>query len=228
MRLNFEFDGKKIYYNLSYQKRFNISINVEEDGNINVIAPIGITLYSVMDKVKGNVHWIVDELYRIENVKTSEFKYTYLGKNYGIETSEDDSKEQLSVKLIRGKFLVEGKNLHHDNIIAAMKQWYISKANIKVKERLKLYLHHFTEAPASIGVDTLNSVMYETTNDTLMLDVNCVVGPLVVFDYMLISGLCKFNNMSKEQFDDSLKTLLEERETAEAWLETNRERYTFR
>ena len=59
MKLSFEFEGTKINYDLTYKKRSSIAIQVEENGEIKVLAPVGTPIFSVVDKVKGNADWIL-------------------------------------------------------------------------------------------------------------------------------------------------------------------------
>ena len=62
MKLHFDYKGTKIVYELTYKKTRAISINIDADGKVSVIAPIGTSVYAVMDKIKGNAPWIISQL----------------------------------------------------------------------------------------------------------------------------------------------------------------------
>ena len=66
MKLSFDYKGIKVTYYLTYKKAKAISIKITEDGRVNVIAPIGTSVFAIMDKVKGNAPWIFSEIYIIQ------------------------------------------------------------------------------------------------------------------------------------------------------------------
>ncbi len=213
MKLSFNYEDRKIEYNLNYKKRSTIAINVEKDGTINVVAPVGLSLGSVIDKVKGNVHWLIAELDRMEKLKTfeqsqstnqtedfTEEKYTYLGKTYGVEVIDNQNQNTPIVKLLRGKFVVEGKNIDNILIKDTIKKWYTTKATIKLKERLKLS----NKVNTLIELGLLKNKMYEIFGDKIILDINCIVGPSVVFDYLLEEIFSKIDGLSQQETTDKL------------------------
>ena len=52
MKLSFDYKGIKVTYYLTYKKAKAISIQVTEEGRVNVTAPRGTPVFAVMDKVK--------------------------------------------------------------------------------------------------------------------------------------------------------------------------------
>lgn len=229
MKLSFEYEGTKIQYNLTYKKRPSIGIQVEADGEINVLAPVGSTVFSVMDKVKGNADWIIGELERIKIAKEATIKYVYLGKNYGVELSEDNSKEDITVKLVRGKFVVEGASLTDARVKEAMRIWYVNKATSKAKERAKAFVDMFENKPKKLQVQVLKDNLYSIDQEksTLVLDVNCAIGPVNVLDYMLVGALCKFNNMESYATNQKIAELIPDFEVAQEWLKTSQDKFLF-
>lgn len=229
MKLSFEYGSTKIEYNLTYKKRSSISIQVEADGQVNVVAPVGSTIFSVMDKVKGNAEWVAGELERIRVAKEATLKYVYLGKNYGVELVEDNTKEDITVKLVRGKFVVEGANLTNERVVPAMKTWYVDKATSKAKERAKTFIDMFEAKPKKIQVNILKDSLYSIDKDksSLILDVNCAIGAVNVLDYMLVGALCKFNEMDNDSTNLKIKELIPDFEVAEEWLRTSQDKFIF-
>ncbi|MEG0326236.1 MAG: YgjP-like metallopeptidase domain-containing protein [Cellulosilyticaceae bacterium] len=229
MKLGFEYGTTRIEYNLTYKKRSSISIQVEADGQVNVVAPVGSTVFTIMDKVKGNAEWIISELERIAIAKEATLKYVYLGKNYGVELIEDATKEDITVKLVRGKFVVEGSDLSKVRVSGAMRLWYINKATSKAKERAKAFLEGFENKPKKIQVDVLKDSLYtiDKENNNLVLDVNCAIGPVNVLDYMLVGGLCKLSEMDNDSTNLKIKELIPDFELAEEWLRTSQDKFLF-
>ena len=47
MKLSFDYKGIKVTYYLTYKKAKAISIKITEDGRVNVIAPIGTSVFAI-------------------------------------------------------------------------------------------------------------------------------------------------------------------------------------
>lgn len=226
MKLSFEFEGTKINYDLTYKKRASIAIQVEENGEIKVLAPVGTPIFSVVDKVKGNADWILGELLRIKRAKEYANHCMYLGKNYGIEFVEDETKEKSVVKLVRGKFVVEGQNITKETMMAPLLEWYITKTLSKLKERVKVYGEHFEKMPKKVDVKVLQSRLWYIEEDTITFDVNIGVGPVSLIDSVLVESLCRLNGI--EDSNSILAKMVPESEQAREWINVNKDRFIFR
>ena len=226
MKLSFNYDGTKIDYDLTYKKRTSIAINIEENGQVKVFAPVGTPLFSVMDKVKGNADWILGEFTRIQRAKEYANHCMYLGKNYGIEFVEDDTKETPVVKLVRGKFVVEGQNLTKESMMLPLCNWYITKTMSKLKERVKVYGEHFEKMPKKVDVKLLQNRLWYIEEDCIIFDVNIGVGPVSLIDSVLVEALCRYNGI--EDSNKALTEIVPESEQAREWVNINKDRFIFR
>lgn len=226
MRLSFEYNEHKITYNVMYKKRSSIAITVEANGEVNVLAPLGTSVRTIMDKVKGHGAFIVYELTKQQALGKGEIaQCMYLGKNYGVETIKNEEATQASVKLVRGKFVVEANQITNEIVRDALSLWYSNKAKAKAKERMKVFKEHFEKVPKNIKVDILSSTLWEVEKDNITLDVNTIVGPVCVFDAIFVQALCAFN-----QVEDSRAKLLEtveQCEQAQNWLNENKDKFLF-
>lgn len=226
MKLSFEFQGTKINYDLTYKKRSSIAIQVEENGEIKVVAPVGTPIFSVVDKVKGNADWILGELLRIQRAKEYANHCMYLGKNYGIEFVEDETKEKAVVKLIRGKFVVEGQNITKETMMEPLLEWYIAKTLSKLKERVKCYSEHFEKMPKKVEVKVLQNRLWFIEEDVITFDVNIGVGPVCLVDSVLVESLCRLNGI--EDSNAILAKIVPESNQAREWINVNKDRFIFR
>lgn len=226
MKLSFEFQGTKINYNLTYKKRSSISIQVEADGSVHVLAPVGTTLFSVADKVKGHAEWIVGEINRLRKQKENVNQYMYLGKTYGIEKVEDAEKEVPTVKLVRGKFLVEGNDLTDEVATEAILKWYITKTTTKLKERSKVFAESFEKMPKKYEVKVIKNTLWYIEEDKIIFDVNCGIGPVCMLDTVLVEALCQYNGIADTH--SKLETLVPDSEVARVWVKENHDRFIFR
>lgn len=226
MKLSFEFEGNKIAYDLTYKKRTSISINVEENGQINVLAPVGTPLFTVADKVKGHGAWITGELRRLQKQKENVNQFMYLGKTYGIDVVEDETKETTTVKLVRGKFVVEGSNVDSAHISEALLKWYMAKTTTKLKERAKHFAEHFENMPKKFDVKITKDQLWHIQDNVITFDVNCGVGPLYILDCVLVESLCSYNGIHDSS--ETLQRLVPDAEIARVWVKQNHDRFIFR
>jgi len=225
MKLSFDYKGIKVTYYLTYKKAKAISIQVTEEGRVNVTAPRGTPVFAVMDKVKGNAPWIISELQGKAQTK-NEVKlleqYTYLGKNYKLEVVLDPEVENTKVKLVRGKFVVETATESSINIRAAIVEWYKQKVTAKIKERFKEYNSLFDIVPKNIKIVDEQNVLFHGNVEGIVANVKVGVLPVDVIDYILVSSLCRLNCVDAHSEKQRLEEILPNYQKSAEWLEENK------
>ena len=227
MKLHFDYKGTKITYELTYKKTRAISINIDADGKVSVIAPIGTSVFAVMDKIKGNAPWILSKLannaVEIRETKEPELleQYTYLGKNYGLEIVKVDE-APIKVKMVRGKFVLETNTENKAEIRNAIILWYKDKVEAKIKERLKVYKESFEIIPTEIEVADDNKVFFRANDKVIFANVRLGMVTVDVMDYVIVSSLCHINTEDKEAALAKLKELLPNYEKSAQWIEENK------
>ncbi len=226
MKLSFEYGGLKISYNLAYKKTHVISIHVENDGQVNVVAPIGTKVMTVVDKIKGNAPWIIRELQkmgRLNQTRQLKEQYSYLGKSYGVEVVEDSSLDSITVKLVRGKFVIQAPSKNDAEMRTALINWYKDKLDVKIKERLKIYEHMFDVKQGNVSVMNLRNALLRVSDNDVMLDISVAMLPVDVIDYVIVSALCNINYKNNpDQFNEKLLSILPNYKDSMTWIEENR------
>ena len=229
MKLNFDYKGTKITYDLTYKKTKAISIKITEEGKVNVIAPIGTSIYAVMDKVKGNAPWIISELYRNRpQVSQSQLleQYTYLGKNYKLEIVTSSELKEIKVKMLRGKLVVETYIESTAEIRQAIIDWYKQKVNAKIKERLKAYKEMFEMVPAQVEVMDDNTILFRSDETCITANVRVGIMPVEIIDYILVSSLCRINGLVDGKEVGKMEEIIPSFEKSKEWLEENKNKLT--
>jgi predicted metal-dependent hydrolase len=226
MKLSFEYKGTKISYDLMYKKTTAISINIDSNNNVNVVAPLGTSVQTVMDKVKGNAPWIINELYQSthQNSKGTLFKqYAYLGKNYSVEIVDNKEADTITVKLLRGKFVIQTPTDSEKEIREALIMWYKDKVSAKLKERLKVYAESFKKAPEMIIVNTDENELFGVRDNIFYVSVAVGMLSIELIDYLVVNALCRLNGL-KEPHESmkKLKEVLPDYEEYRKWLEKNK------
>lgn len=225
MKLSFDYKGIKVTYYLTYKKAKAISINISEKGEVNVIAPLGTSVFSVMDKVKGNAPWIIKEVYgkmQKNEQPTLLEQYTYLGKNYKLELNVSKDVEEAKVKMARGKFVVESPTDDVNVVRKAIVEWYTQKVTAKLKERLKEVSGSFKVVPKKISVIDDQTVLFKANNEEIVSNVKVGIMPTDVIDYVIISSLCRINNTDEAAEKAQLESILPNYAKSKEWLDTNK------
>lgn len=241
MKLSFDYKGIKVTYYLTYKKAKAISIKVTEEGHVNVVAPLGTSVFSVMDKVKGNAPWIINEIYakknvgegvhtdvheNTRNVSKAEIKlleqYMYSGKNYKLEVISNSEVESIKVKMVRGKFVVETATDSAEEIRNAIVEWYKQKVKAKIKERYKEYSNLFETIPSGLELIDDNSILFKADKEVTIANAKMGILPGEVIDYVLASSLCRINGIAQEKAVEMLEEILPNYEKSKQWLEENK------
>ena len=229
MKLNFDYKGTKITYDLMYKKTKAISIKITEEGKVNVIAPRGTSIYAVMDKVKGNAPWIISELYRNKPQEPEAQlleQYMYLGKNYKLEIVANPEITETKVKMLRGKLVVETCVESSKEIRQAIICWYQQKVSAKIKERLKAYKEMFEIIPEALDVVDDGTVLFRGNEAGITANVRVGILPVDVIDYILVSSLCRINNLTDAKEVEKMEELIPSFEKSKEWLEENKNKLT--
>lgn len=227
MKLNFEYEGVKVSYQLRYKKISTITINVDKKGEVWVTAPLGTSVATIMDKVKGNARWILAQLQKDNRLKSTPVlreQYMYLGKSYSLELVENNSLDEPKVKLVRGKFVVETPNRQVKTIHDALLSWYEQKLKSKLKERIKYYQNEFEEIPSKLSIEKKVPYLLQMGVDYMNVNIKISVFPISVIDTFIIEAFCKLN---KEDYDEKLKMLLPNYEDAKNYLQNNKVDWPF-
>lgn len=237
MKLSFEYKGIKVTYYLTYKKAKAISIKITDEGRVNVIAPLGTSVFTVMDKVKGNAPWIINEIYSKENpqqgvemntqqVSKPELRlleqYMYSGKNYKLEIVSNPEAEEIKVKMVRGKFLVETATDSVEAIRAAIVEWYKQKVKAKIKDRFKEYGNKFETIPSGLQLTDDNEVLFKADSEKIIANAKLGILPGDVMEYVLVSSLCRINSADEMSEMKMLEALLPNYQKSKEWLEENK------
>ena len=141
MRLGFQFGTKFIDFEVEYRNKKNITVEVEPTGEVKVISPTGLDENTILNKVKTKAIWIVQKQYEVKNINVNKINreavngesYLYLGRNYTLQLIDDNTVKDITVKLLRGKFIVTTNTRDEEKIKHALQKWYREKMLKKAK-----------------------------------------------------------------------------------------------
>lgn len=231
MKLAFVFGTKNIEFAVKYSNRKTLAIEVEPSGEVNVVAPMGVSEEDIIKRVKTKAAWIVEKQYEVRNININKINreavsgesYLYLGRNYTLQLILNESSNEIDVRLLRGKFLVTTYTKAEENIKSALEKWYREKALLKINERIKYYIHYFDKQPQSIKVKEQKKRWAScTSKDELLFNWRCVMAPSNIIDYIIVHEMCHmyYKDHSKE-FWNMVSGIMPDYEGRRMWLRDN-------
>lgn len=193
---------KDIEYELVFRKRKTVSLFVERDGKIKLIAPENLERKKIEEIIESKRYWIYTKLAEWEDMNSSrvnrQFRsgqgFMYLGSSYRLEVTDNTDKD---LKLYRGKFYLKKSKLNQAEDI--FKEFYREKGKKKLNERVELYKRQMGVDPKNIRVMELKNRWGSCTKDgNLNFHWKCVLAPITIMDYIVVHELahlkCKDHN----------------------------------
>ena len=208
------------------ERRKTVSIFIERDGSIRVLAPITSTDEVIENAVKAREYQIFAKLAKWKVLNqgkvTREFvngqSFLYFGRNYRLSIVDS---QDVPLKMTGGYFQLDKRYL--DNADKVFKDFYQEKAEKKIKERLKLIQDKFQMKPASVKVLELqNRWASWTPNNGLNFHWKCSMAPIPVLDYIITHEMVhlKHPNHSAKFWNELDKKMPNYRDQ-ENWLKQN-------
>lgn len=207
-------------------RRKTVSIFIERNGSVKVLAPVTASDEKVEAAVKSREYQIFTKLAKWKELNQGKVKreyvngqsFLYLGRNYRLKLNEN---QDVPLKISGGFFHLDKKYLSKADKV--FKDFYRNKAERKIKERMKLIEEKFQHKPTAIKVLELqNRWASWTPKNGLNFHWKCIMAPVSVLDYIITHEMVhlKFPNHSTEFWNELDKKMPGYREH-ENWLKQN-------
>lgn len=207
-------------------RRKTVSIFIERNGSVKVLAPVTALDAKVEAAVKSREYQIFTKLAKWKELNQGKVKreyvngqsFLYLGRNYRLKLNEN---QDVPLKISGGFFHLDKKHLNKAD--KAFKDFYRDKAEKKIKERMKLIEEKFQHKPTTIKVLELqNRWASWTPKNALNFHWKCIMAPVSVLDYIITHEMVhlKYQNHSTEFWNELDKKMPDYREH-ENWLKQN-------
>jgi predicted metal-dependent hydrolase len=207
-------------------RKKTVSIFIERNGSVRVLAPITTSDEKVEAAVKSREYQIFKKLAKWKELNQGKVNreyvngqsFLYLGRNYRLTLTEN---QEVPLKISGGFFHLDKKHLGKADKV--FKDFYKAKAEHKIKERMKLIEEKFQSKPATINVLELqNRWASWTPKSGLNFHWKCIMAPVSVLDYIITHEMVhlKFPNHSAEFWNELDKKMPNYREH-ENWLKQN-------
>jgi len=208
------------------ERRKTISIFIERDGSVRVLAPTSQKDEIIQEAIKTKEYQIFKKLAKWKELNQGRVNrkfvngqsFLYFGRNYRFEIVDE---QEVSLKLSQGYLMFDKRKL--DNADQIFKQFYKENGKKKIIERLKLIEEKFEQKPTSIKVMELqNRWASWTPKHGLNFHWKCAMAPIPVIDYIITHEMVhlKYPNHSPE-FWNELDKKMPDYKKYENWLKQN-------
>jgi predicted metal-dependent hydrolase len=208
------------------ERRKTVSIFIERDGSVKVLAPLTASDEKVETAVRSKEYQIFSKLAKWKELNLGKVSrpfvngqsFLYLGRNYRLSIEDN---QDIPLKISGGYFRFDRKLLNKADKI--FKDFYRVKAEQKISERLKLIEEKFQQKPTTVKIlDLQNRWASWTPKNGLNFHWRCVMAPISVLDYIITHEMVhlKHPNHSPEFWNELDKKMPYFREH-ENWLRRN-------
>jgi hypothetical protein len=207
-------------------RRKTVSIFIERDGAVRVLAPVKATDETIENAVRAKEYQIFTKLAKWKELNQGKVNrsfvngqsFLYFGRNYRLSIVEN---QDVPLKMTGGYFHLDKKHLKKADKV--FKDFYRDKAEQKIKERLKLIEEKFPTKPSSIKVLELQHRWASwTPMNRLTFHWKCAMAPVPVLDYIITHEMVHLNYPSHSTaFWNELDKKLPNYREHENWLKQN-------
>ena len=222
-----------IEFEIIYKKRKTLCMEIDIEGHIRVISPIGISKEYIEKRVKDKAQWIIKKQKEMKSL--GEKKITrrisdgetlmYLGIECKIKIIFKIGLKKINIKFIEDNesFLIITGTLDENKIKFEIEKWYRQKSLEKLMERVKYYEKYFDKRIKSVKVKEQKRRWASCTYDNrILFNWRNIMAPPKVFDYIVIHEMCHmdFKDHSKN-FWNRVEEIMPDYKKYHNWLKEN-------
>ena len=199
--LEFRYGDQVIAFALKRRPRETLSISVNPELDVEVVAPTDAPLQQILEKLRKRAPWIQRQLqfFAQYQPRTPARRYIagethlYLGRQYKLKVTRHIQED---VKLYRGCLLVQSHRPKDADLTRELVEgWYRARAHLKFGERLALCQERFprpeAHAPTGLVVRQLQQRWGSMApTGKLVLNRNLIRASVDAIDYVITHELC--------------------------------------
>jgi predicted metal-dependent hydrolase len=200
--------GEEINFDIKYKKRTSIGIYIDLFGNVEVQAPKGTPVESVLQLLEEKWDWIQQKSKEMKdralgpNVKVYDHgeSFLYLGNAYPIQIYQDINIKQDHVVFEGDKLHIYVKQVEDEKIKQALKRFYYQQCKALVERSVQSFQSNFKIKPRSIRISD-NKRTWGTCDSKLQLTFNwrLAMAPQSVIDYVVVHEMCHMVHLNHDR-----------------------------
>lgn len=210
-------------YKIVFSRRKTLTITVERDRSVVVMAPEGTSAECIREIVESRKLWIYGKTRHVQKYDplphppgkelVAGESLPYLGRYYRIELTDADGEIQFDQK-----FLVPRATPRKSSLL---KNWYMARAEEKIIPRVAMHARNlgvqYKRAKIGVGKYRWGSC---TPSDNVIFNWRLIKAPMFVIDYVIVHELAHLMEANHTpKFWNIVRTQAPSMEKAKAWLQ---------
>lgn len=181
-----------------------MAIHINPMATVTVFSPRHLDDEKIRMIVRKKARWILEKQEKMERKRHSnlmkEFvsgeSFPYLGKHYRLKVIKTSKETTGKCRLTNGRFLVEINGNHEAEINRtvvkkALVDWYLERAENKIKERVDRFSQQIGKWPKSIKIKNQERRWGSCSRKgTIRFNWKIIMAPISVMDYVIVHELC--------------------------------------
>ncbi|WP_195263068.1 SprT family zinc-dependent metalloprotease [Clostridium sp. 1001275B_160808_H3] len=214
------FNNQAIEYLLIFKKKKNISIKIENSGEIKVFAPSGIDNNYIDDLIIKKGDWILKSLDKIKKKDYIDNKVIFQGKYYNLIINKSDENNIFKDNI---NITINSKDLSREYINELLISWYKKLSIDIVGKRVMDISNNIYIKPSKIIIKNQKSLWGSCNSKReIRLNWRLVLMPQFVMDYIIIHELCHIKQMNhSKEFWKLVESYYPNYKESKDWLKEN-------
>ncbi len=211
----------------------NITIRINEKGEVYVIAPLNVSYPSIEEIVKNKIGWIQESvkiaktrIYKMKSLGLLDGrKLLWMGNLLKIEVQQADIKK-CYVEIVEDKIIVYGRDVllkNEENIKKSICEFYRQKAKIIFRKRVDIYRKNLNVYPKKITIRCQKTRWGSCSSDgNINFNYKILMAPVEIIDYVVVHELCHLVHMNhSKDYWRLVESIIPQYKSRRKWLKCN-------
>lgn len=225
-----KYNDQIIEFELTYSRRKNLEIRVENPDVVRVKAPLGVSKSQVYELVLSKAEWILAKLEilkqrtpPVEKRFIDGEEFVYLGQVYRLAVVIDEGVRKPVVKLNGGELVITAPIFDPELLRTFVQKWYGEQVLDLTSELVEEYVDVIGRRPAKIKISSARKRWGSCSSQgNVLLSWRLAMAPLPVLEYVLVHELCHLVHMNhSREYWDLVESVLPDYQERLGWLKAN-------
>jgi len=201
MKIKIKVLDEEIPVDIYFRNRKSMELQIQQNGDLIVLAPKGIKKEQIIVSINKKIHWIIKKRISLEENKLlkkelQELNEVYFfGEKYEIQVNGNKDKDYV---ILDGKRIIINTNNHDRNYITKLlKNWYWENARIILKEKVDYFSQIMGLKYNRITIKDQKTRWGSCSNlNNLNFNYRIIMAPENIMDYLVVHELSHIKHMN--------------------------------
>ncbi|MCT4509842.1 MAG: M48 family metallopeptidase [Tepidibacter sp.] len=228
--LKVDYNGEKINILIEYKKRKTVSIRIDYDLKVRVLAPKECNKDQVMNIIESKLDLISKKLNDIRSLSqrqeieiSNDEQLLYMGKKYYIKVILDKNIEKNNISIQNNNIIINTQNDEQEQVKNIIKKHFKKEGSKQIKKRVSYYQSNFKLKPKSINiVESEKFWGICSSNRDIKFNWKLIMAPIEVIDYVVVHEMSHMSHMNhSKSFWKMVAKIIPEYKKQVEWLQFN-------